>query len=227
MKNGIRRALRQFMYTTPVHRWMGRGTSRLSAEDWNQQLSGPLKSYLGGTISVETRNAAVLTLLRIKHPSMVSALDVGCASGSMVRSPGADFLDYTGVDISSVAIDEARRLSPGSRFHVAELQQYVPERGYDAIIFSEVLYYLSVADALSEYTRYSAALAANGIVAVSMKHDPKSQRIMQAISRQSTWLAGLLFQEKADGPGWRISTDAMRPGYLVGLFRPPRQDLDS
>jgi 2-polyprenyl-3-methyl-5-hydroxy-6-metoxy-1,4-benzoquinol methylase len=199
---------------------MGISTTQLGGEDWDRQLSGPLKSYLGGTISVEARNMAVLTLLRIKHPLMESVLDVGCASGSFARSPGAEALDYTGIDISTVAINEGCRLSPSRRFQVAQLQEYVPDRSYDTIIFSEVLYYLSVNDAVLEHRRYSASLAADGIVVVSMKHDPKSESIMQAISRQSTWLTGLLFQEAADGPSWRIRPDAKRPAYLIGLFRP-------
>ena len=220
MKNNIRRSLRRFIYATPIHKWMRLGTTQLVGEDWDRQLSGPLKSYLGGTISVEGRNMALMTLLRIKHPLMASVLDVGCASGSFARSPGAETLDYTGIDISAVAITEGRCLSPRSQFHVAQLQEYVPDRSYDAIIFSEVLYYLSVDDAVSECRRYSASVAADGVVAISVKHDPKSESIMHAIARQFTWLTGIIFQEVADGPSWRIRHDAKRPAYLIGLFRP-------
>ena len=73
MKSSIRRGIRHFIYATPVHRWMGLGAAQLGGGDWDRQLAGPLKSYLGGTISVEARNMAVLTLLRIRHPSMVGS----------------------------------------------------------------------------------------------------------------------------------------------------------
>jgi trans-aconitate methyltransferase len=220
MMDSIRRSIRRVVYRTPIHRWLGFGNAHLDKTYWDQQLSGPLKSYLGGTISAEIRNMAVLTLLRVAHPSMTSLLDVGCASGSLVRCPGARGLDYTGIDISDVAINEALRLSPSHRFQTAQLQGYLLDRNYDAILFSEVLYYLSVDDALSEYHRYAAALVSGGLVVVSMKHDPKSESIMQAISRQSTWVAGLLAQEKADGPSWSVSASSRRPAYLIGLFRP-------
>ena len=216
----IRRSIRRIIYGTPIQRWLGFGRSSLSGEDWNKQLSGRLKSYLGGTISIEARNMAVLTLLRTVHPSVSRVLDVGCASGSLLRSTMVRELDYTGIDISSVAIEEARRLSPEGKFLVAQLQDYNPETTYDAIIFSEVLYYLPVEEAISEFNRYAGFLSDNGQIVVSMKRDPKSESIMQAIAARSSWISGLLIQEKADGPGWRITSNAARPAFLIGVFRP-------
>ena len=220
MKDNIRRVWRRVVYATPIHRWLGLGKARFDGLYWDQQLSGAFSNYLGGTISVEARNALVLSLLRIVHPSTSHILDVGCASGSLARSPGAEGLNYVGVDISAATIEEARRLSPDCRFQAARLEEYMPDRAYDAVIFSEVLYYLAVADAVREYRRYAAFLAVGGLVVISMKHDPKSERIMQAIAKESRWITGMLTQEKAEAPGWGIRWDSARPAYLIGIFRP-------
>jgi trans-aconitate methyltransferase len=100
------------------------------------------------------------------------------------------------------------------------LEDHRPDRSYDIIIFNEVLYYLVVENAVREFHRYAAYLEAGGLIAVSMKHDPKAGSIMRAIAAEVTWVSGLLTQEKMDGPGWRIRMDAARPAYLIGIFRP-------
>lgn len=86
MKDSIRKIWRHVVYATPLHRWLGLGKARLDGLYWDQQLSGVFSSYLGGTVSVEARNALVLSLLRIVYPSASQLLDIGCASGSLARS---------------------------------------------------------------------------------------------------------------------------------------------
>lgn len=220
MRSIVRRGVRRIIYSTPLHRWLGFGQQRLDGQYWDRQLAGAFKPYLGGTIAVEVRNTATLAMLRIVHPTLHSVLDVGCASESLARSSDARGLDYTGVDISTVAIEEARRLSPGRAFHAARLEDHRPDRMYDTVIFNEVLYYLPVEEAVREYRRYAAHLETGGLVVISMKHDPKSEGIMRAIVRESTWVSGLLTQEKKDGPGWSIRVDAARPAYMIGIVRP-------
>ena len=56
---------------------------------------------------------------------------------------------------------------------------------WDAIVFSEVLAYLTAHEAIGEVRRYAEALSPAGVVAVSMINDGKSRAIWRALRPQS------------------------------------------
>lgn len=214
----IYRILRKLVYFTPLHRWLGIGRPGFDSAYWDHQLSGEFKSYRGGTISVEARNALTLLLAGMVLPNATSLLDMGCASGSLARCPGADKYRYVGVDISSFVIDEASTLSPDCEFHAASLQDYQPDRQYDVISFNEVLYYLGVDDALKELRRYALNLAPGGILIISMKNDPKSAVIFLEAHKAFRWLNGVVYQEKISGPEYALQFSREHPAHLIGVF---------
>ena len=211
----LRHSLRALAYRTPAHRWLGLG--RLEGYDkafWDKQLAGEWKPYLGGTISVEARNSLILALIRIYAPHAKSLLDMACASGSLYRTPGGETFDYTGVDISEVAVAEARQQSPNGKFHVSSIQDFTPAHRFDVIIFAEVFHYMTAQAAIAEVQRY----AKHGdLIVISMKQDPKSKAVFRDMPLK--WASGILYQEKIDGADFKVREDRKRPGYLVGVFR--------
>lgn len=219
MSNFLHRTARTVAYATPLHRWLRLGRLSFDKRYWDEKLQGAFKPYLGGTISVGTRNAIVWTLVGLTAPSARAVIDVGCAAGSLSRSPGAEKYSYVGVDISSVAIEDGRRNSPDRRFHVSRLQEFVPDNPVDVIVFNEVLYYLTVAEAIAELKRYNSFLNPEGILVVSMKHDPKAEAIFAACRDHFQWINGVIYQEKIDGPDYKIRWSSTRPGYLIGVLR--------
>ena len=220
MRSLLYRAAQSLAYTTPVHRWLGLGKAGFDKAYWDEKLSGSFKPYLGGTLSVETRNAIVLTLIQMTASATASKLlDVGCAAGSLARAPGAARYSYVGVDISEVAVSKGRELSPGCEFHVARLEDYKPVAEFDVIVLNEVLYYLPVTSAIAELVRYCKHLAPDGVLIVSMKDSPKSKAIFVACKKSFSWVNGILYQEKIEGPEYALRFDSKRPGYLIGVLK--------
>lgn len=72
----------------------------------------------------------------------IRVLDVGCGNGGLARII-ADTVDYTGVDISTSAIASARKFAPHGTFIAGDAMNPDTNLGvFDAIVFSELLYYL-------------------------------------------------------------------------------------
>ena len=200
----FRRAARKLVYGTTLGRMLdklrggGHRPDHATAAYWDRELQGQLRSYLGGTFSIDLRNAAVVQLVRHAGLLPSSLLDVGCAAGSLAKAfapamPGR----YVGLDISRVAIEAA---DPAvGRFHVANLCDWhpEPEERFDAIVFQEVLYYLDPDQAVAEMSRYAGWLTANGVIVLSLKHDPKSE----AIAAEDPQQAGLGGGDRGAGAG--------------------------
>lgn len=217
--SSIRSLIRALAYSTPLHRILRMGQAKFDQEYWNKQLSGPFKPYLGGTISVDVRNSIVLSLIANIMPHAGRLLDVGCASGSLFRAPNGHRFSYVGVDISDVAIEEGRKLSPEAEFHVARLEDFAPEGTQDVIVLNEVLYYLAVEGAHKAARKFAGYMAKNGLLIVSMKDDQKSRAIFSRVGKSLQWVNGILYQEKATtGPNFNIRKDAKRPAYMIGVF---------
>jgi SAM-dependent methyltransferase len=230
LKNRPARWLRSILYKSPlgslISTW--RSDNYSSQEYWDDKLTGEFSSYLADTTSIAVRNQIVVTLLRQFAPNLESVLDLGCGNGSL-----NDLLDfnkpirYTGVGISSVAIESAthRASNQDSRrttaFIVSSISDFTPRDGehYDAIIFSEVLSYLSIPDAVNQIGRLQHNLSPHGIFIVSMKDHPKSHAIMKKISSAITPITGILYQEITGAPRYRIVFNRERPAYLTHVFK--------
>ncbi len=67
--------------------------------------------------------------------ALVSALDIGCASGRMIEllRKWAPVIDYTGVDIVEANIARARQLYPEASFHLGNALDFRPGRRYDLV----------------------------------------------------------------------------------------------
>lgn len=69
-------------------------------------------------------------------------LDVGCGNGGLARLI-ADTVDYTGIDISTLAIASAREVAPHGTFIAGDAMNPDKNLGvFDVIVFNELLYYL-------------------------------------------------------------------------------------
>jgi SAM-dependent methyltransferase len=70
-----------------------------------------------------------------------SVMDVGCGQGSLLMELIAEFphIEPNGTDISSAAVDLARRKVPGGEFHVLDLVTEHVDRKYDLVVCSEVV----------------------------------------------------------------------------------------
>jgi SAM-dependent methyltransferase len=97
-------------------------------------------------------------------------LDVGCGDGVLrTYFERADIGEYIGLDISSIAIANARKKAfPDTQFLVADFDT-TPDLGlFDIVIFNESIYYAP--DPLSVFEAFSDRVKVGGVLIVSM-HD--------------------------------------------------------
>jgi 2-polyprenyl-3-methyl-5-hydroxy-6-metoxy-1,4-benzoquinol methylase len=105
-----------------------------------------------------------------------SILDVGCGVGVLVERLGPHaYSRYVGLDIQREPIRVAsRRIDDKTVFKCADANTYTPRDTYDAVVFSESLYYL--ADPLAVVHRYARCLERDGVLIVSMVAFPGVDR---------------------------------------------------
>lgn len=215
------RLVRRLIYLTPFYRLLPE--RRATGAEWDAALAGDKSPYLKQRIGSRIRDSITIALIGHCAPAAKSVLDVGCGGGWIGRSAEMRGLSrYVGVDISRVAIEAAREGAPAfARFEVSPLEGFETAKRFDAVVFNEVLYYLSADAAVEQVGRYAGMLESGGIVVISMKDDPKSRAIYRMLAERHTWLEGALYQAKTS-PGWRVVENRERPGFLVAAFRPGR-----
>lgn len=124
-----------------------------------------------------------------------SILDVGCGTGGLTTPLRActftgSSLRYLGVDQSDIALEQAaaRRNETGTsvpddgtvKFVEADFDEYEPSEAFDALVFSESLYYAP--DPMRTVLRYTQALSDNGIIVVSMWRRPSRGRLWRELA---------------------------------------------
>ena len=197
-----------------------------ASPDLRVDVSNSTESTLGGTITIDQTAATVANLIRYRLPEYPKVLDVGCAGGTLAGELPPS-VHYLGIDASECDIEAAQSLWGGDDilFEARDMREFDRGGDWDAIVFSEVLPYLAVHEAVAEVRRYAKALSPEGIVAISMVNDGKSRAIWRALREEFRWIDGILWQQKEPWASYRISASRERPGYLVGvlglLHKPP------
>ena len=176
---------------------------------------------LGDTITVDQTAATVANLIRYRCRNIRRNRDVGCASGPLTAGELPPSVRYLGIDASESVIEAARSVWGGDDilFEARDIREFDPVGDWDAIVFSEILAYLAVHDAIAEVRRYAKALSPEGIVAISMMNDGKSRAIWRALRQEFRWIGNVLWQQKEPWPSYRISVSRGHPGYLVRRAR--------
>lgn len=143
---------------------------------WDKEWKSGTWDYLE-TVASERSRIAVIggVLVQMFSHANASVLDIGCGEG-----PISDFLKpaqrerYVGVDLSKEAIHAAKRKrGPPLKFVHAAAHQFQPNHKFDAVIFSDVLYYVEYEKVLRQYAGY---LNPGGIVIISIFH--QSEKLM-------------------------------------------------
>lgn len=129
----------------------GSGTAYDSRQYWtmrHQQLAGDIRSVGNCGKSVAQNEAGyrkrvgeLTALLRkeLGDPAGKSILELGCGIGMIAAGLVELGFDYTGIDISDVALDDARKRCPQARFIQADIISFRPDMRYDVVLASSVL----------------------------------------------------------------------------------------
>jgi SAM-dependent methyltransferase len=107
-----------------------------------------------------------------------SILDLGCGSGNTGNELAeTSYHDYTGVDISEVAVRKATERSvrngrtAKNRYIKSDILSYVPREKHDVILFRESIYNVPRALMKKTLDRYAHFLAEEGVFIVYLSRD--------------------------------------------------------
>lgn len=136
---------------------------------WDYEYSRGLWDYMDPSVMLEAQPIAHLVEI---HSNNGCILDMGCGTGRLLRELNpTTFTQYTGVDISEIAIESAITrcqdfpLHEGkAEFIVADILEFRPQRDYDVIVFQECLFYLKRDQIVEIVSRYSTHLTQNGAI---------------------------------------------------------------
>lgn len=133
-------------------------------------------------------------------------LDLGCGEGILLEKLSTDhFSQYTGVDFSKVAIDNANKENhPKATFIVGDLNNLDITGVYDVIIYNESLYYLS--DPLGAVQKLFPHLSATGIFLFSIvdKHGKVQTKYWEVLCSKLTLLETNQVKNDADH-SWTVN----------------------
>jgi trans-aconitate methyltransferase len=111
-------------------------------------------------------------------------LDLGCGPGSAGRHlDPALYQTYVGVDVSNVAIEQARRTNNRSQntYVQADFFEYRPDNPCDVILLGDSLYYIPLRETLGMLRKYHEYLTSSGVFIVKMHTTPAFQPFFQMI----------------------------------------------
>ena len=110
------------------------------------------------------RDKYAATLAALPPRRFANGFEIGCSIGVLTRQL-ADRCDaLLGVDVSDIALDQARERCPGVTFANMDLRSQWPAGQFDLILYSEVLYYLGL-DGIRGVARHTVeSLAPGGVV---------------------------------------------------------------
>jgi SAM-dependent methyltransferase len=111
-----------------------------------------------------------------------SILDLGCGSGNTGSElDGTSYRDYSGIDISEVAVRKATLRSAASgradknRYIRSDILTYVPKQTHDLILFRESICEIPLSMMKSTLDRYARHLTPGGVFVVYLSRDATSQ----------------------------------------------------
>ena len=158
----------------------GNGDTPVSQTVWERQYQRGTWTFLNDLSELGRYSIIVGYLSQLKPRAAV--LDIGCGEGILFsRYKHYGYARYCGVDVSAVALE---KLLPAqdtnTAFICADAETYLPAERFDAIVFSESLYYFHAP--LDAIDHYAAALNKNGIVIVSTyTGSPRALAILRAL----------------------------------------------
>ena len=203
-----------------------------TAAFWNGELSGRMSTpNVNGRVSNALRDMTSAVLIRQCGPTPGAVLDLGCGYGTLAVVLADNGLRrYVGVDLSDYVVDRANRESAAwplaehcdVSFHHSDLRDFTAEADdtFDVIAFNEVLKYVDPDEAVEQVLRYRQWLAVDGVFCVNITDDPKCHAIFRALKSRLEWVYGTVYQQRPDGPRFRVTPSKETPAYLTGLFRP-------
>lgn len=159
---------------------------RVTSNKWETAYAGGVWDWIG-KVDQLSRYSIITGYCHFYKPS-ASILDLGCGEGWQAeRMDKLKYHDYLGIDISSEAINRARKFEDEkTEFRSMNVEDVSLDKEYDIIIFNEILYYLD--DPVAMMDRLIEGLTEDGIMIVSMYNSEMTKKLWRAIESKYTVL---------------------------------------
>lgn len=166
--------------------WLRSRLLRDRAARWDHQYATGRWEKLKGEAEQARLDATVRLLTAYKPHARV--LEIGCGAALLQRrAASAQYTAWLGIDISSVAIEQARQFAGEAvRYEVADMEAFNPGERFDAIVFTESIYYSS--DPARLLRRYARFLNPGGRFFISMFRTKRTPRISARIHQAAAML---------------------------------------
>jgi SAM-dependent methyltransferase len=145
------------------------GTKKIKRSLWNAEFAAGQWDHLARTLG------DCLYQPLEQYGNGGSILDLGCGLGNTgTELAGNAYHDYTGVDISDVAIDKARKKAEEdcrtekNRYIRSDILSYEPAQQFDVILFRDSIYYIPGSKVREMLARYSKFLKRGGVFIVRL-----------------------------------------------------------
>lgn len=110
------------------------------------------------------RDKYAATIGALPDRRFASGFEIGCSIGVLTKQLAERCDALLGVDVSDIALGQARQRCPGVRFENMDLRTAWPPGQFDLILFSEVLYYLGLDGIRRVAERTVSSLMPGGVV---------------------------------------------------------------
>ncbi|MER2263617.1 class I SAM-dependent DNA methyltransferase [Methylobacterium oxalidis] len=145
---------------------MTRYRSSLPSDYFEERYSADPDPW-GFATSTYEHDKYAATLAALRRTRYAAALEVGCSIGVLTRQVAERCDAVVAVDVSAIALEQARARCGDLghvRLELAQVPEAWPEGSFDLILLSEVVYYLDARDVTRLVERVRASLAPGGDV---------------------------------------------------------------
>jgi SAM-dependent methyltransferase len=145
------------------------GPERIKRYIWNAEFAKGRWDHLARTDG----DCLYPFLEKYGHDGII--LDLGCGSGNTGAELAANaYHDYTGVDISDVAIEKAKKKAEvdgrtqRNHYFQGDIRSYEPTQHFDLILLRESIYYIPGPIMMATLHRYAKYLKPSGVIIVRL-----------------------------------------------------------
>jgi len=150
-----------------------------SESQWDADYTIGTWDYLWDHLE-EGRYQAVLLAIA-KYAPQGALLELGCGEGILQSRMMPDsYAKYVGIDMSKIAINKAQRLcNLNTYYQQADMETFVPESKFDAIVVNEALYY--ALNPVQLLKRYAYFLRPEGYIIISIFETKENRQLFDTI----------------------------------------------
>jgi 2-polyprenyl-3-methyl-5-hydroxy-6-metoxy-1,4-benzoquinol methylase len=165
------------------------GSSKTKRKIWDQEFRNGKWSYLRDPVSEKYHHRDIIYDYIEKYISGGDILDLGCGNGSTGKElDNSVYHNYTGVDISEVAIKQAEEMIKEDNvkrkknvYEIGDILTYSPKHNYNLILFRETIYYLTKKQIVPILYKYSNYLVDDGKIVIRLWNWTKYKEIVNLI----------------------------------------------